>query len=458
MSIARTSMNSFSTRRQFLGASVGSALAAVAIPRPNGQAAPAASSTPGLNVEKLRVGFIGLGGQGKYLLSRFAENKQVRVAALCDCNQQRIDAAQKALKSKADSVRDFRKLLDRNDIDAVVIATPDHWHCLNAIYACQAGKDVYVEKPVSLCIDEGRELVKHARAQNRVVQVGLMQRSGAIYQEAVQIVRGGQLGKISLVKAWNIYNRLPIAQAKSQSMPPADLDWEMWLGPRPHRPFAEHLTRGGFRWIWDFGGGNLTDRGTHTIDTILQAMNAECPKRISAVGGKYVIRDPNDLRETPDTLNVLYDFGDWTLHYEAREANHRVHWPSGYGMTFFGSLASLFVDRGGYRIYKERNRQGLTGEDRIQGTPGDGKVVKIDEMFDPHIQNFIDCVGTRKLPVCDVEIGHRSTSVSHLGNMAYHTQRTIEWDGQRETCGSDDEANGLLSRQYREPWGLPRTG
>jgi predicted dehydrogenase len=447
------------TRRRFLGASLGSALTASAISQQAARAASPASAKNKPALENLRVGFIGLGSQGKYLLSRFAANKQVQIAALCDCNAQRIDSAQKELPTNVDHVRDFRKLLDRKDLDAVVIATPDHWHCLNAIHACQAGKDVYVEKPLSLCIDEGRELVKHARALGRIVQVGLMQRSGPIYQEVVERIRNGELGKVSVVKAWNIYNRLPVSEAKQKTTtPPSDLDWSMWLGPRPERPYAEHLTRGGFRWVWDFGGGNLTDRGTHSIDTILQAMNAKFPKRISAAGGKYVVQDPADVRETPDTLNVLYDFGDWTLHYEAREANHRVQWPSGYGTTFFGSRASLFLDRGGYRIYRERNREGLTGEELTRGSPGEGKVVKIDAMFDPHIQNFIDCIGTRKSPVCDVEIGHRSTSVSHLGNIAYHTKRTIEWDGLNETCGDDEDAQRWLSREYRAPWTLPKVG
>jgi predicted dehydrogenase len=444
------------TRRRFLHATAGAALAAGALPPVQTLAAPSEAPKGGLTLEKLRVGFIGLGGQGKYLLSRFAANKHVKVALLCDCNGRQIEAAQKSLGGKVDHTQDFRKVLERQDIDAVVIATPDHWHCLNAIHACLAGKDVYVEKPLSLCIDEGRELVKHARAQKRVVQVGLMQRQGAYYQEAVRIVRSGELGKISEVKAWNIYNRLPVSDAKPAAAAPPDLDWPMWIGPRPDRPYAEHLTRGGFRWVWDFGGGNLTDRGTHSIDTILQAMNAKYPKRISAVGGKYVLNDPNDVRETPDTLNVLYDFGDWTLHYEAREANHRVNWPSGYGIMFFGSRASLFVDRGGYRLYRERNRAEVTGEDRTEGTPGDGKVVRINGMFDPHIANFIECIGTRKDPVCDVETGHRSSSVSHLGNIAYHTKRTITWDGELERCVGDNEATKWLSREYREPWTLPR--
>jgi predicted dehydrogenase len=367
-----------------------------------------------------------------------------------------MESAQKRVPYGVDKHQDFRRLLDRKDIDAVVIAAPDHWHCLMSIYACQAGKDVYVEKPLSLCIDEGRQLIRHARDQKRVVQVGLMQRSGPHYQEAGEVVRSGQLGRVSVVRAWNIYNRLGAKRVKTAIQPPAGLNWDMWTGPRPVRPYNAAWTRGGFRWIWDFGGGNITDRGTHTFDTILQAMNAGYPNTISAAGGKYVLDSKDDPRETPDTLNVLYDFGDWTLHYEAREANHRVQWPSGYGFVFFGTKASLYVDRGGYRMYRERSMAGLSGEDRIVGTPGEGKVTGIHELFDPHIENFIECVATRETPVCDVEIGHRSTNVSHLGNIAYHTKRTIDWDGDEEVCRGDDAAQKLTRREYRKPWLLPR--
>ncbi|WP_425396056.1 Gfo/Idh/MocA family protein [Aeoliella sp.] len=434
------------TRRRFLYTTAGICAASI----------PAWAQT--LPSDKLRAGFIGVGGQGTFLLGRFLANPRVEVTALCDCNQERLARAieRNPTASSAKQYADFRHVLDSKDVDAVVIASPDHWHCLMGIHACQAGKDVYVEKPLSLCIEEGRQLVNHARLNKRVVQVGLMQRSGSWYREAIDIVQSGELGKVTVVKAWNIYNRLPGGHRSAESEAPATIDWDMWLGPRPTRPYRRDLTRGKFRWVWDFAGGNITDRGTHTMDTVLQAMDAEYPQRVSATGGKYVFTDPDDQRETPDTLNVLYDFGDWTLHYEAREANHRVNWPSGYGMVFLGTKSSLFVDRGGYRLYKERNRKGVTGDDRIVGTPGSGQVTSIHALFDPHIQNFIDCVASRKRPVCDVEIGHRSTNVSHLGNMAYHAKRTIQWDGVHEECVGDPEAQELATRTYRSPWGLER--
>lgn len=409
--------------------------------------------------DRLRVGFIGLGGQGRFVLSRFVENPRVEVTSLCDCNLEQIDQSREKFGkqlSNASTHQDYRHVLDDKNVDAVVIASPDHWHCLMGIHACQAGKDVYVEKPLSLGIEEGRQFVNFARDTQRVVQVGLMQRSGSWYREAASIVQSGELGKVTVVKAWNVYNRLPGEARSPDSKAPSTIDWNLWVGPRPERPYRQDLTRGKFRWVWDFAGGNITDRGTHTMDTILQAMQADYPKRVSATGGKYVFTDPNDHRETPDTLNVLYDFGDWTLHYEAREANHRVNWPSGYGMVFLGTKSSLYVDRGGYRLYKERNSQGVTGDDRVFGTPGVGQVTSLPELFDPHINNFIDCVESRSLPVCDVEIGHRSTNVSHLGNIAYQTGRTLQWNGETETCVGDPEAQKLLSRTYRDPWSLPR--
>ena len=414
-----------------------------------------ASAVSGQTLEKLRVGAIGVGAQGRFLAGRFQANPQIQVVAVSDCNYAQMDKAQRVLPHQVEKYQDFRRLLDSKDIDAVVIATPDHWHCLMGILACQAGKDIYVEKPLSLCIEEGRQLIRHARLHDRVVQVGLMQRSGERYREAVEIVQSGQLGKISVVKAWNIYNRLPGGKRGPYGKPPNHLDWDLWLGPRPVRPFDPGLG-GGFRWVWDFAGGNITDRGTHTMDTILQAMDARYPERICAVGGKYVFTDKEDVRETPDTLNVLYDFGDWTLHYEAREANHRVNWPSGYGMVFLGTEASLYVDRGGYRLHKERNRETVTGDDRVVGTPGKGPFTSIHALFDPHIQDFVESIATRKRPVCDVEIGHRSSNVSHLGNISYHTKSMLAWDGVREVCQDDEEAQRLTQREYRKPWLLPR--
>ena len=294
--------------------------------------------------------------------------------------------------------------------------------------------------------------MNYARHTGRVVQVGLMQRSGERYREAVEIVQSGKLGKVTVVKAWNVYNRLPGDKRAPDGKPPSHLDWDLWLGPRPVRPYRKDLTRGRFRWVWDFAGGNITDRGTHTMDTILQAMGAKHPKTVSATGGKFVFTNQDVQRETPDTLNVLYDFGDWTLHYEAREANHRVNWPSGYGMVFLGTKASLYVDRGGYRLHKERNRKTVTGDDRVAGTPGKGPVTSIHALFDPHIEDFVECAATRRRPVCDVEIGHLSTNVSHLGNMAYLAEKTVHWDGERELCLGDEQTQALASRTYRSPW------
>lgn len=397
--------------------------------------------------EPIRLGFIGMGGRGRHLLGTFQKMEKTSVRAICDVNQLNLDQARKLAPENATSAIDYRQILERDDIDAVVIATPDHWHAIMTIEACQAGKDVYVEKPLSLCVEEGRRMVQAARKHGRIVQMGTQQRSGQYYKEARYIVQGGHLGKITMVRTWNFRNSMPGRGRPDNAPIPATLDWERWLGPRPKVPF--NPGRLNFRFFWDYAGGILTDWGTHHFDAIHMIMNAKAPVSVSAGGGRFVIEDMTDV---PDTLSVIYQYPDWTLEYSSRETNGRAPYGSEYGIEFCGTQGTMYLDRKGYMLFSEKDP---TKPADVVGTPGVDNFVP-PELDMVHVQNFLDCIRTRELPATDVEEGHLSTIVSHLGNIAYRTGRTLHWDAETETIEGDREANELLSRSYRKPYTLPQ--
>ncbi len=451
-------MTSKIERRDFLKTSV---TAAGAIAADEALGAPAIETTGSIlgASDQIRIGIIGCGGQGNWDASDFAKQPNTRIVALCDVYEGSLDetlknAALKLDPAKTPFFKDFRRLLEDKNIDAVIIATPDHWHALPMIMACQAGKDVYVEKPLSLTIDEGRRMVEAARRYNRVVQVGTQQRSARHFQKAVELVRAGKLGKISRVHAWNYDGEFPrgIGNPPDEA-PPAGLDWDFYLGPAPKAPFNQNRFLGNFRWFWDYSGGKITDWGTHLIDIVHWAMNVDAPTGVSASGGKYVLEDN---RETPDTLMVTYEYPGFVLTYENRTTNSRGQdgrW--GYGVMFYGTAATMFVDRGGFEIMPEmegRRRDDLfvsrTETARMSVQRGD------PSHFD-HVRNFIECMKSRQLPISDVEIGHRSTSAPHLGNIALRSGDKIKWDGANEKIVGNAEASKWLSREYRAPWKLP---
>jgi predicted dehydrogenase len=451
-------------RREFV-ASTSAALVA-------GENASAASGQPVPANERLRGGFIGVGGMGQSNLRDFLRMDDVEVVAICDVWQGNLNRALKMAErqktGKAKPYSDFRKLLERKDIDFVVVSTPDHWHAIPAIMACESGKDVYVEKPLSHTIYEGRKMVEAARANQRVVQAGTQQRSGEHYQEAVKLIQNGGLGKISHVKAYNHGNESPFGMGSPpDTKPPKGLDWDFWLGPAPVAPFNPNRFLGTFRWFWDYSGGKLTDWGTHHIDIIHWAMETNAPKSVDMMGGKYVL---TDNRETPDTVEAVFDYGHFLLTYSNRNCNSRdpVRW--GYGIEFYGSEGSMFLDRDGYEVFPEvqsrgesppreftleqresdrpswqRSRRQLKG--RTQYLTGEGS-----EQHITHVRNFLDCVKSREEPASDVEIAHRSTSAPHLANISYKVGRRINWDAENEQVIGDAEANRLVTKEYRAPW------
>ena len=399
------------------------------------------------------VGVIGSGRQGLSDMKSAMRHPDVDVAAICDVYQPNL-AKGVALAPSAQQYGDFRRVLERKDIDAVIVASPDHWHPLHAILACEAGKDVYVEKPISVAVAEGRKMVDAARKHGRIMQVGTQQRSGKHFQQAAELVRSGKIGKVTQVRCWNFGNESPegIGTAPDGS-PPPELDWDMWLGPAPQRPFNPHRfgvsdTRWStFRWFWDYAGGMMTDWGVHWLDIVQMATGVDAPVAISASGGKFVLQDD---RETPDTLIATYQYPGFICTYENRLANAASLNDKRGGIDFHGTDGTLFVDRGGFEITPETRRSGDSILDRSEAM----QVSNSNDNHVDHLRDFVECVKSRRTPVADIEIGHRSTTTALLGNVAYRTGRRITWDGATERIVGDSDASRYLTREYRKPWTL----
>ena len=444
-------------RRDFMKTSLAAAGGVATVARGNTPlTAQSANQVAGANAQ-IRLGVIGCGGQGNSDANQFSRVPNVRIVALADPFEGSINDTLKNpnLKLEANKVgvhKDFRYILDDKNIDAVLIATPDHWHALTMVMACQAGKDVYVEKPLSLTIAEGRRMVAAARRYNRIVQVGTQQRSAKHFQIAAQMVREGKIGKVPRVHTWNYEQHFPGGIGNpADKAPPAGLDWDFYLGPAPQVPFNENRFLWNFRWFWDYSGGMMTDWGVHLIDIVHWGMNVNAPLSVAAAGGKFVLQDN---RETPDTLVATFQYPGFVVTYENRTFTGRTYENRGYGIAFHGTDATLVVDRSGFEILPE-----FTGKRRDdlfspRVPPGRMGLPRVDTSHTDHIRNFVDCMLTRKLPTSDVEIAHRSTSTPLLGNIAFHTGRTIKWDGEKEQIVGDAEASKLLNKTYRGTWKL----
>ncbi|HKQ04801.1 MAG TPA: Gfo/Idh/MocA family oxidoreductase [Blastocatellia bacterium] len=444
-------------RRQFIKQSLeaGAAAAAYTALSATGVAAQSTNNVAGAN-DRLRVGLIGCGGQGRGDLRQILKLKNVECVALCDVDDEQAARAQKMVEGDYSQhpqlvTRDFRRVLDLRDIDAVIVGTPDHWHALPTIMACQAGKDVYVEKPLAISIGEGRAMVNAARQHHRIVQMGTQQRSAAHYKDAVEYVRSGKLGKIRMVRAWAYQNWMGNIAPVPDSEPPATVDYEMWLGPAPKRPFNKNRFHFNFRWYWDYSGGLMTDWGAHMIDIANWAMNVKAPLSAAAVGGKFGF--PDDAEETPDTQQVIWSYPDYSMVWEHATAIGRGPEARDHGVAFHGNNGVLVVDRGGWEVYPESERVNGKARYKDAGMPRQGSGG--DDYHLLHIKNFVDSVRSRQLPNSDVEIGHNSMIACHLGNIAFRLGRQVRWDVEKESFIGDNEAQSYLTRRYRAPWKLP---
>ncbi len=394
--------------------------------------------------ERVQIGIIGTGNRGGQIWRDTLKLEGVDPVAACDVYEPHLERALGESDGRAKAFRDFRDLLEHRPMDAVLIATPDHWHAIQTVQACRAGLDVYVEKPLSLAVAEGRAMVTAARKHRRVVQTGSQQRSGPHYAEAVQLLRSGEIGEICHVEAGLERNSMPGFGSPPDGEPPADFRYDMWLGPAPARPFNPLRGLYHFRWFWDYSGGQMTNWGAHNIDIGRWGIGCEAPLAVSGCGGRYAIRDGG---ETPDVQEVLYELEGGVMTWSVREMNGT----RGAFLVFHGTKGDLALERGGYSISGQQwqRKPPPMAANRDERPEGAGRALTT-----LHLQNFLECVKSRERPSADVEIGHRTGVFCHLGNIATRLGRTLRWDADAERVESDPEANRALSRPYRSPWTL----
>lgn len=383
--------------------------------------------------DRIGLGIIGVGslGGGGHHLGRVLKMPDFEVLAVCDVDASRVESARQKTGNKAVGYRDYRQLLDRKDIDAVIIVTPDHWHALIAIHACEAGKDVYCEKPLSLTVAEGRAMASAARRFGRVFQTGTQQRSDTRFRWACELVQNGKIGRIERVKA--VIGRGPTSAPVPDEPPPPELDWEMWLGPAPAVPYNRKRCHYTFRWYYDYSGGKMTDWGAHHHDIVQWALGTELsgPIAVDARG----LWPADNFFETAVDFDVTYTYESGiTLHTTSAGEN---------GITFYGSEGELFVARGKIRAEPKE----------ILDTQVGTMPVRLYESRSHH-QNFVDCLRSRKLPISDVELSHRSATVCHIGNIAMLLGRRLAWDPGQERFPNDEAANRLLHKPMRGEWSL----
>jgi predicted dehydrogenase len=431
------------TRRNFL---VTTALAASAAGRKAaGEDEPAEKpSKPVSANEKIALGFIGVGGMGTGLLDIFKKFPDVQVAALCDVYEPHLLKAKEKATGTPTTHKDFREVLDRKDIDAVVIATPDHWHAIPTILACQAGKDVYCEKPLSYRIAEGRAMVSAAQKYHRVTQMGNLIHASENYRRVVEVVQSGELGKISKARVWMAADRKGLGKP-ADTNPPPGCDYEFWLGPAPKRPFNPNRFTFNWRYFWDYGGGILTDFCCHIVDLVHWAMEVEAPETIAATGGRYVL---DDNAEAPDTLEVVYHYGKgdkgFDMVWSQTDASSHGFEGQGLGIEFQGTDATLAANYETHRIFVEKGKAVKAPSPSIPKSPG-------------HHREWIDAIKSRAQCSCRFEYGHRLTTVGNLGNIALWTGEKLHWDAQAERVTNHAEANRFLAREVeRAPWTLPQ--
>lgn len=409
----------------------------------------AAQTAPALNVlganEKINLGFLACGGRNTDHLRQFLTFDDIAVTAVCDVDEQHMMQAKERVGSGCKAHSDFRKLLEQANVDAVVIGTPDHWHCTMVVYASRAGKDIYVEKGLGQNIHEEMQAIRAVREHNRVAQIGLQQRSGPHFIEAKEIVTSGKLGKITLVHTFNQWGMYGMGHqgpkglgTYEDSEVPEGVDYDMWLGPAPKRPFNKNRFHFTHYFNWDYCGGMAMSWGIHLFDTVQWMMGTDV-NRVSVSGGQYFY--PHNV-DTPDTLEAVMDCPGYTLTYSMRQANgFPLHDSMDHGIYFFGTKGTIFINRNQYEYYTEENRENPS-------------IVKQSGMDEQHKRKFLESVRSRTTTDSDIETGHLSGIMSHLSNIAYRTGRSINWDNKNKTINGDKEASMLLKREPRKPWNL----
>ena len=398
--------------------------------------------------DRITVAHIGIGGMGGGHLGmshNFRKSGDVNIAALCDVDEGRLASAVKRTGPGATPVRDYRYILQRKDIDAVIIATPDHWHPVMCVHACQTGKHVYVEKPASVTLADGKAMVAAARKHRRVVQVGSQARSAVPAWQACTFIRNGGLGKVHTVKCWHRLN--PTGGTGPDTPSPASMDWDLWLGPMRWRPHNTAYYHGKFRWVMESGGGVIRDRGAHVFSVIRWCLNADGqhPVTVEATG------DPptKGIYDCPPRMEVVYTFKDpdWKVIWSQPGEMHGNN--RDFGHVYYGTKGKLVVHRDGTRIAAEQKAA------QFRAGPGGQTVYRMAKHQDynmNHKEDFLDAIRTGRRPCMDIEAGHRAGSMCILGNLSWLLGRTLRWDGEKQEVIGDAHANRLLSQPHRHPY------
>ena len=404
--------------------------------------------------DQIRVALIGCRNMGFEILRHHLTLPEVRCVALCDVDQnvleEKLKAVETATGTRPEGFNDFRKLLERQDIDAVIIGTPDHWHCLIAVTACQAGKDVYVEKPMANSIGECDLIARAGSHYNRIIQVGQQQRSGPAFVESRDLVKGGHLGKIRKVNIWSNFN-YGLGNPPSPKTPvPAGVDYDFWLGPAPLRTFNPNRFHGSWRHFWDYGGGLMSDWGVHLLDMAIWAEESPAaPSRVMTYARNVDLE--NRDRDTFDTMNVLFPKKDFLINYDMNGGLQTGPYGKPYGIAYVGEKGTLVVNRSGYEIYPEWNDSPKSPKCEAKKLEG------ATESHNVHVANFVECIKTRNQPVCPPEAGRIAALHAHIPNIAARVgSEELIWDDANRKFIGNDAANGLILPEYRTPWTLPK--
>lgn len=415
--------------------------------------------------DRVRLGYIGLGNRGDQVHEAFLEYSDQQTAAVCDLREDYMDLAVKKSRANPTKYKDYRKLLEDKAVDAVVIATPDHWHALMFIDACNAGKDVYVEKPLSLTVVEGRRMVEVAERTKRVTQVGIHRRSAQFLKEAAEFVRSGGIGQVTVAKGYHVLNEWPLGIGNPpDEPPPSEWEWDQWLGPAPKVPYNKNRTYYRFRWFYHYSGGQLTNFGVHYVDMLRWCLGQDAPRAVTALGGKYAIKDN---REIPDTLEVLWEFpGPTLVVFTQYNCNAAPGNAQNSEMELRGTKGTMYIHSNRWEVVPESNATvevpARTPVDRAHERawrpshkpvmePRSGKG-SADTRF--HARNFLDCVKSRAKCNCDILTGHLSTAATLIGNIALKTKSYLEWDAKAERFTNNEAANRYLHYRYRAPYKL----
>ncbi len=403
--------------------------------------------------DQLNIGAIGINGMGWADVTAALKMPGVNLVALCDVDKNVLDKRMGDLAklnvdaAKVKTCSDYRQLLDRKDIDAVIIGTPDHWHALIMMNACEAGKDVYCEKPVGNSIGECRAMVNAQQRYERAVQAGQWQRSQQHFKDAVDFVQSGQLGNIRTVKVWCYQGWMKPGPVVPDSAPPAGVDYTKWLGPAPIRPFNSSRFHFNFRWFWDYAGGLMTDWGVHLIDYGLLGMKSPIPKSVSALGGRFAY--PDLYEETPDTLTTLYEFDGFNMVWDSAMGIDNGSYNRDHGIAYIGNNGTLILDRGGWEVIEERQSKSKVSKPLEKSS---------DNGVDKHMQNFIDVVKSRKMEDlhCPIQAGAHVATVSQMGNIAFRSGKKLEWDAAKERFTDEDINAKYLMKEYHNGYKLPK--